>query len=113
MHLLTLKPWNPVALDATVETPRWMASSKAACWPGWIRMSAISRIIGAPGDGRQLSYSRRDAIGTALDFVTAEPEASFTSAGVRRGMLLSQPLTPGILLYAMVFGVLASERGLH
>lgn len=39
--------------------------------------------------------------------------ASFTGAGVRRGLLLSQPLTPGVLLYAMVFGVLASERGLH
>jgi hypothetical protein len=30
--------------DATVVSPRWMASSKAACWPGWMRMSASSRI---------------------------------------------------------------------
>jgi 4-azaleucine resistance transporter AzlC len=45
--------------------------------------------------------------------VTPTAAASFTSAGVRRGLLLAQPLTPGVLLYAMVFGVLASERGLH
>jgi hypothetical protein len=28
-----------------VSMPRWMAASKAAFWPGWMRMSAISRII--------------------------------------------------------------------
>ena len=37
---------------------------------------------------------------------------SFTAAGVRRGFFAGQPLAPGVLLYAMVFGVLASERGL-
>ena len=30
---------------------------------------------------------------------------------MRRGLLLAQPLAPGALLYGMVFGVLASERG--
>lgn len=38
--------------------------------------------------------------------------AIFTAAGVRRGFVLGQPLAPGVLLYGMVFGVLASERGL-
>ena len=37
---------------------------------------------------------------------------TFTRAGVRRGFIVSQPLTPGVLLYGMVFGVLASERSL-
>ena len=41
----------------------------------------------------------------------AEP-TSFTRAGVRRGFIAGQPLAPGILVYGMVFGVLASERGL-
>src|SRR4051812_42696332 len=45
MPLLTLKPWKPLALDITSRRPRCMASSKAACWPGWMRMSASSRII--------------------------------------------------------------------
>ncbi|HYW58008.1 MAG TPA: AzlC family ABC transporter permease [Polaromonas sp.] len=39
-------------------------------------------------------------------------EASFTAAGVRRGFVVGQPMAPGVLLYGMVFGVLASERGL-
>ena len=58
-----------------------------------------------------MSYSRGHATGTARDSVTPSA-APFTGAGVRRGLLLAQPLTPGVLLYAMVFGVLASERGL-
>src|SRR5687767_7231491 len=37
---------------------------------------------------------------------------SFTFAGVRRGLLLGQPLAPGAFLYGVIFGVLASERGL-
>lgn len=44
--------------------------------------------------------------------MTVESVAPFTSAGVRRGLLQAQALTPGVLLYALVFGVLASERGL-
>ncbi|MCY7317995.1 MAG: AzlC family ABC transporter permease [Ramlibacter sp.] len=44
--------------------------------------------------------------------MTAAAAGLFTAAGVRRGFLLAQPLTPGTLLYGMVFGVLASERGL-
>jgi 4-azaleucine resistance transporter AzlC len=31
---------------------------------------------------------------------------------VRRGFIAGQPLAPGIFIYGMVFGVLASERGL-
>lgn len=38
--------------------------------------------------------------------------ATFTAAGVRRGFFAGQPLAPGAFLYGMVFGVLASERGL-
>src|SRR5688572_25589900 len=45
MPLLTLKPWKPLALEITSRRPRCMASSKAACWPGWMRMSASSRIM--------------------------------------------------------------------
>jgi 4-azaleucine resistance transporter AzlC len=37
---------------------------------------------------------------------------SFTRAGVWRGFLQAQPLVPGVLLYGLVFGVLAGERGL-
>ena len=37
---------------------------------------------------------------------------SFTRAGVRHGFLMAQPLAPGTALYGVVFGVLASERGL-
>lgn len=41
------------------------------------------------------------------------PDAvSFTAAGVRRGFFAAQVMAPGITLYAMVFGVLASERGM-
>ena len=36
----------------------------------------------------------------------------FTPAGVKRGFLQGQPLAPGAFVYGMVFGVLASERGL-
>ncbi|MDO9357738.1 MAG: AzlC family ABC transporter permease [Polaromonas sp.] len=43
--------------------------------------------------------------------MTAEP-VSFRAAGVRRGFLTAQVMAPGIVLYAMVFGVLASERGM-
>ncbi len=41
-----------------------------------------------------------------------ESAFSFTTAGVRRGFLMAQPLAPGVALYGVVFGVLASERGL-
>ncbi len=37
---------------------------------------------------------------------------TFTRAGVRRGFIVSQPLTPGVAVYGVVFGVLACERGL-
>lgn len=37
---------------------------------------------------------------------------SFTRAGVRRGFLMAPALMPGAALYGLVFGVLASERGL-
>jgi 4-azaleucine resistance transporter AzlC len=40
-------------------------------------------------------------------------QASFTRAGVWRGFVQAQPLAPGVALYGLVFGVLASERGLH
>ena len=46
------------------------------------------------------------------DTVRPATPGLFTGAGVRRGFLLSQPLAPGVLLYGMVFGVLAGERGL-
>ncbi len=36
----------------------------------------------------------------------------FTAAGIRRGFVGGQPLAPGTFVYGMVFGVLASERGL-
>jgi 4-azaleucine resistance transporter AzlC len=38
--------------------------------------------------------------------------AVFTSAGFRRGFVHGQPLAPGTFLYGVVFGVLASEKGL-
>ncbi len=38
--------------------------------------------------------------------------AVFTAAGFRQGFVAGQPLAPGTFLYGMVFGVLASERGL-
>jgi predicted branched-subunit amino acid permease len=47
--------------------------------------------------------------------VTAEeaaPAVAFTRAGIRRGLLMAQPLAPGAALYGVVFGVLANERGL-
>ena len=59
-----------------------------------------------------MSYSRRHATGNARDLVTPESATPFSGAGVRRGLLQAQPLAPGVLLYAIVFGVLASERGL-
>lgn len=40
------------------------------------------------------------------------PQPFFSAAGVRRGFVGGQPLAPGTFVYAMVFGVLASERGL-
>ena len=39
-------------------------------------------------------------------------QAPFTQAGVRRGFVAGQPLAPGVLVYGLAFGVLASERGL-
>jgi predicted branched-subunit amino acid permease len=44
--------------------------------------------------------------------LSAIPDSVFTGAGVRRGFLSGQPLSPGAFVYGMVFGVLASERGL-
>ena len=44
--------------------------------------------------------------------MTRPPVTTFSSAGVRRGFLQGQPLAPGAFIYGMVFGVLASERGL-
>lgn len=44
--------------------------------------------------------------------VDAEAVPSFTAAGFRRGFAAGQPLAPGTFIYGMVFGVLASERGL-
>ena len=38
--------------------------------------------------------------------------ATFTAAGFRRGFVAGQPLAPGTFVYGMVFGVLASEKGL-
>jgi len=40
------------------------------------------------------------------------PPVTFTAAGVHRGAIAALVLAPGVTLYAMVFGVLASERGL-
>lgn len=37
---------------------------------------------------------------------------TFTAAGFRRGFIGGQPLAPGTFIYGMVFGVLASEKGL-
>ncbi len=39
-------------------------------------------------------------------------QTTFTGAGVRRGFIMAQPLAPGVLVYGLVFGVLASQRGL-
>ncbi len=39
-------------------------------------------------------------------------DTRFTAAGVRRGFIMGQPLAPGVLLYGIVFGVLASQGGL-
>jgi len=36
----------------------------------------------------------------------------FTLPGIRRGFLMAQPLAPGIIVYALVFGVLAAEAKL-
>jgi 4-azaleucine resistance transporter AzlC len=41
-----------------------------------------------------------------------KPESPFSAAAVRRGFIAAQSLAPGVLLYGIVFGVLASERGL-
>lgn len=38
--------------------------------------------------------------------------ATFTADGFRRGFVAGQPLAPGTFVYGMVFGVLASEKGL-
>ena len=43
---------------------------------------------------------------------TAAAAGVFTRAGFRRGFLAGQPLAPGTFVYGMVFGVLASEKGL-
>jgi 4-azaleucine resistance transporter AzlC len=44
--------------------------------------------------------------------LTASTAFSFSTAGIRHGFVMAQPLSPGVFLYGMVFGVLASERGL-
>lgn len=44
--------------------------------------------------------------------MTAPTAFRFSAAGIRHGFVVAQPLTPGVFLYGMVFGVLASERGL-
>jgi predicted branched-subunit amino acid permease len=36
----------------------------------------------------------------------------FTFAGVRRGFLMAQPLAPGVLVYGLIFGVMAAEAKL-
>src|SRR4051812_24644826 len=37
---------------------------------------------------------------------------SFTSAGFKRGFIQAQPLAIGVLAYAVMFGLLASDAGL-
>lgn len=44
--------------------------------------------------------------------MSAVAPAAFTAGGVRHGFIAGQPLAPGAFVYGMVFGVLASERGL-
>jgi len=44
--------------------------------------------------------------------LTGAAPGSFTALGFRRGFVAAQPLTPGTFLYGVVFGVLASEKGL-
>ena len=45
-ELFGQRPRAPRAAGAAfLALARWMASSKAACWPGWMRMSASSRIM--------------------------------------------------------------------
>ena len=43
--------------------------------------------------------------------MSLEP-VSFTRAGIWRGFVAAQVLAPGVIFYALVFGVVASERGL-
>lgn len=43
---------------------------------------------------------------------TASAPATFSADGFRRGFIGGQPLAPGTFVYGMVFGVLASEKGL-
>ena len=47
-----------------------------------------------------------------MDQLTGDSPATFTSRGFRRGFVAAQPLAPGTFLYGVVFGVLASEKGL-
>ena len=42
----------------------------------------------------------------------ADAAPGFTRDGFRRGFIGGQPLAPGTFVYGMVFGVLASEKGL-
>jgi 4-azaleucine resistance transporter AzlC len=63
---------------------------------GELRDSAADRASGSAGGGDAPS-------GTA---------ATFSAAGVRRGFVVAQPLAPGAFVYGMIFGVLASEKGL-
>lgn len=42
----------------------------------------------------------------------ATEAVSFTAQGVRRGFMAAQVLAPGVVFYAVVFGVVASDRGL-
>ena len=41
-----------------------------------------------------------------------EPQPSFTSAGFRHGFFRAFSLLPGVLIYGIVFGILASEARL-
>lgn len=47
-----------------------------------------------------------------MSTVAADAAPVFTAAGFRRGFVAGQPLAPGTFVYGLVFGVLASERGL-
>ncbi|HVF65163.1 MAG TPA: AzlC family ABC transporter permease [Casimicrobiaceae bacterium] len=44
---------------------------------------------------------------------TPPRRTTFTAAGVKRGFIAAQALAPGVLLYGVVYGVLASETGLR
>ena len=43
----------------------------------------------------------------------SRPPVPFTAAGIARGLARGSALSPGVLAYGVVFGVLASEAGSH